>query len=74
MIWQVPPDLPHFRDTFGWGIKKFYAKSPEPKPKPVAQPQEHIVLLKSDGLPTYHLANVVDDHYMDITAVVRGAV
>lgn len=30
------------------------------------------VLLKSDGLPTYHLANVVDDHAMGITHVVRG--
>jgi glutamyl-tRNA synthetase len=32
-----------------------------------------IVLLKSDGLPTYHLANVVDDHAMHITHVIRGA-
>jgi len=30
------------------------------------------VLLKSDGLPTYHLANVVDDHAMAITHVIRG--
>lgn len=30
------------------------------------------VLLKSDGLPTYHLANVVDDHLMQITHVIRG--
>ena len=30
------------------------------------------VLLKSDGLPTYHLANVVDDHEMGITHVIRG--
>ena len=30
------------------------------------------VLLKSDGLPTYHLANVVDDHLMEITHVVRA--
>ncbi len=30
------------------------------------------VLLKSDGFPTYHLANVVDDHLMDITHVIRG--
>jgi glutamyl-tRNA synthetase len=30
------------------------------------------VLFKSDGLPTYHLANVVDDHLMDITHVIRG--
>ncbi|MDR2359695.1 MAG: glutamate--tRNA ligase [Oscillospiraceae bacterium] len=31
------------------------------------------VLLKSDGLPTYNLANVVDDHLMGITHVVRGS-
>jgi glutamyl-tRNA synthetase len=30
------------------------------------------VLLKSDGYPTYHLANVVDDHLMEITHVIRG--
>lgn len=30
------------------------------------------VLLKSDGMPTYHLANVVDDHSMKITHVIRG--
>ena len=30
------------------------------------------VLLKTDGLPTYHLANVVDDHLMEITHVIRG--
>jgi glutamyl-tRNA synthetase len=30
------------------------------------------VLLKSDGMPTYHLANIVDDHLMDISHVIRG--
>ncbi len=30
------------------------------------------VLVKSDGMPTYHLANVVDDHLMEITHVFRG--
>ena len=30
------------------------------------------VLLKADGMPTYHLANVVDDHLMGITHVLRG--
>lgn len=30
------------------------------------------ILLKSDGFPTYHLANVVDDHLMKITHVIRG--
>lgn len=30
------------------------------------------VLMKSDGYPTYHLANVIDDHLMGITHVIRG--
>ena len=30
------------------------------------------ILFKSDGMPTYHLANVVDDHLMKITHVIRG--
>ena len=30
------------------------------------------VLIKSDGFPTYHMANVVDDHLMKITHVIRG--
>jgi glutamyl-tRNA synthetase len=30
------------------------------------------VILKSDGFPTYHLAVVVDDHFMEITTVIRG--
>jgi len=32
------------------------------------------VLLKSDGFPTYHLANVIDDHLMQISHVIRGEV
>ncbi len=30
------------------------------------------VLFKSDGMPTYHLANIVDDHFMKISHVIRG--
>lgn len=33
---------------------------------------DDFILLKSDGYPTYHLANVVDDHFMRITHVIRG--
>lgn len=33
---------------------------------------DDMILLKSDGLPTYNFANVVDDHLMEITHVVRG--
>ncbi|MCX6004212.1 MAG: glutamate--tRNA ligase [Chloroflexi bacterium] len=33
---------------------------------------DDFVLLKSDGYPTYHLANIVDDHYMNISHVLRA--
>lgn len=33
---------------------------------------EPFVILKSDGFPTYHLANVVDDHLMEISHIIRG--
>ncbi|WP_305144713.1 glutamate--tRNA ligase family protein, partial [Anaerotruncus colihominis] len=33
---------------------------------------QDVVLLKSDGIPTYHFAHVVDDHLMGTTHVVRG--
>jgi glutamyl-tRNA synthetase len=33
---------------------------------------DDIVLMKSDGYPTYHLANVVDDHFMEISHVMRA--
>ena len=31
------------------------------------------MLIKADGLPTYNFANVIDDHLMGITHVVRGS-
>ncbi len=33
---------------------------------------DDFVMLKSDGYPTYHLANVIDDHHMEISHVMRG--
>ena len=33
---------------------------------------DDMILIKSDGYPTYNFANVVDDHTMNITHVVRG--
>ncbi|MCX7847500.1 MAG: glutamate--tRNA ligase [bacterium] len=42
---------------------------------PISYPntqQDDFVLLKTDGFPTYHLANVVDDHLMRISHVLRG--
>lgn len=34
--------------------------------------QDDAIILKSDGWPTYHLANIIDDHEMKVTDVVRG--
>ncbi|XP_017285251.1 probable glutamate--tRNA ligase, mitochondrial [Kryptolebias marmoratus] len=38
----------------------------------VAQVEGDPVVIKADGFPTYHLANIVDDHYMKISHVLRG--
>lgn len=38
----------------------------------LTQNDQHIVILKSDGLPTYHFAHLVDDHFMRTTHVTRG--
>ncbi|XP_056136664.1 probable glutamate--tRNA ligase, mitochondrial [Lampris incognitus] len=39
----------------------------------VAQVEGDPVVMKADGFPTYHLANIVDDHYMSISHVLRGS-
>lgn len=36
--------------------------------------EDDFILVKTDGFPTYHFANVIDDHLMEITHVIRGAV
>ncbi len=38
----------------------------------ISENDQDIVVMKSDGLPTYHLAHVVDDHLMQTTHVIRG--
>lgn len=38
----------------------------------IAQNDQDVVILKSDGLPTYHFAHVCDDHFMGTTHVIRG--
>lgn len=57
------PDEKFFEWTDGVGNKKISFKG---------ETQEDFVILKSDGFPTYHLANVVDDYLMQITDVIRG--
>ncbi|XP_015215506.1 nondiscriminating glutamyl-tRNA synthetase EARS2, mitochondrial [Lepisosteus oculatus] len=50
-----------FQDmVFGWNRHEVAAVEGDP------------VILKTDGFPTYHLANVVDDHHMMITHILRG--
>ncbi len=38
----------------------------------IAENDQDVVILKSDGLPTYHFAHVVDDHFMRTTLITRG--
>lgn len=35
--------------------------------------EEDFIIMKRDGFPTYHFANVIDDHFMEINYVIRGA-
>lgn len=62
-IWVKMPDEKNFEweDLVGNKKIKFEGKD-----------QEDFVIIKSDGFPTYHLANVVDDKLMEITHVIRG--
>ncbi|KAL4903151.1 hypothetical protein BDW74DRAFT_156728 [Aspergillus multicolor] len=47
-------------------------KEPSPQLDLIDRVYEDPILMKSDGFPTYHLANVIDDHLMEITHVIRG--
>lgn len=47
--------------VFGWNRHEVAALEGDP------------VIIKGDGFPTYHLANVVDDHFMQISHVLRGS-
>lgn len=57
---KVPYDMIKFKDLIRGNVQ-FHGKTVDDQ-----------VLVKSDGFPTYHLANVVDDHLMEITHVIRG--
>jgi glutamyl-tRNA synthetase len=63
-----PERQPYFRDIVQGNIRDGKATL-----RQASDSFDDPVLLKTDGLPTYHLANVVDDHLMDITHVIRGA-
>ncbi|MBI4231980.1 glutamate--tRNA ligase, partial [Candidatus Peregrinibacteria bacterium] len=57
---KVPYELIKFKDLIRGNVQ-FHGKTIDDQ-----------ILVKSDGFPTYHLANVVDDHLMEITHVIRG--
>lgn len=63
---KSPESYPEFTDLLHGTINL------QPQVNPTDRRYEDPVLLKSDGLPTYHFANVIDDHLMKITHVIRG--
>jgi glutamyl-tRNA synthetase len=64
---KVPEQYPKYHDLVYGTFKPLKKRG-----HVVESSFEDPILLKSDGLPTYHLANVVDDHLMKITHVIRG--
>lgn len=63
---KAPDTYPEFEDLLHGTINL------QPQINPDDRRYEDPVLMKSDNLPTYHFANVVDDHLMKITHVIRG--
>lgn len=63
---RSPETYPPFEDLLHGKVRM------QSQINPVDVRYDDPVLIKSDGLPTYHFANVVDDHLMKITHVVRG--
>lgn len=68
---KVPEKYPAFTDLVYGLIQQRSTLTSKPS---THEGFEDPILLKSDGFPTYHLANVVDDHHMKITHVIRGSV
>jgi glutamyl-tRNA synthetase len=67
---KVPPIYPQYTDLV-------YGKQTRPTGQNNAEMYpafEDPIIIKTDKFPTYHLANVVDDHHMRVSHVVRGAV
>jgi glutamyl-tRNA synthetase len=65
---RVPDQYPTYSDLIHGVFKPL-----KRRPHATESSYEDPIILKSDGLPTYHLANVVDDHHMKITHVIRGS-
>ena len=70
----MPDQIPAFKDLIYGVVKHRTRPTGHVKDKAAVGSYEDPILLKSDGFPTYHLANVVDDHLMKITHVIRGSV
>ena len=68
------PDVPPAYADLVYGIIGEYKGKQRARASKPRQGFEDPILIKSDGHPTYHLANVVDDHHMGITHVVRAVV
>lgn len=66
---RAPSSFPDFYDLAVGRVTGSKAKG-----SILHQVYDDAILVKSDGFPTYHLANVVDDHLMKITHVIRGSV
>lgn len=62
-VWIKVPEDKKFEWIDGVGNKKISFNGKD---------VDEFVILKTDGFPTYHLANVIDDHLMGITHVIRG--
>lgn len=72
----VPDKYPPFSDLV-YGLVRSRRDLRQKTPSvlgPFGQSFDDPILIKSDGFPTYHLANVIDDHLMEITHVIRGSV
>lgn len=67
---KAPVKYPVYKDLVYGKVRQ----SGDYKQKMLLGQYDDPILLKSDGFPTYHLANVVDDHLMKITHVIRGSV
>lgn len=70
---KLPEVPPTYTDLVYGVVGQRKSKEGAHAPRPQLSFEDPI-LIKSDGHPTYHLANVVDDHHMGITHVIRAVV
>ena len=70
---KLPDIPPTYTDLVYGDIGQRHSRRVATRPRPQYS-FEDPVLIKSDGHPTYHLANVVDDHHMRVTHVIRAVV